>query len=264
MDATTTMADAATCSSNWQDTLVERLQSLQSGFVDQGDEWLDYFAAVDLTSKTSTHDVTWTAEWNQFTTFGDWPQWDLYQQAILTAARDGWQGVQSVAYGVWITLQPFLYSAAYLVFRFLQVTVGAFLPYFQWMFVGICKFQLHATWQILAGEIAAVALTYIGWRFYKWCSTQQYTTRIRKAAAKNWNKAKQVRFSYLLYYRYKYQCMYCIILEYKARLVCAWLLEFYLLFHCGCAVPLCFESCRDSACASASEDGLAVRGPLIT
>ncbi|CAB9500196.1 expressed unknown protein [Seminavis robusta] len=164
---------------DWKGELLNRLHSLHSNVVSRGDELLDYASSVDLSTTTSGTE-SWRDEWSQFTAIGSWPEWPFYQQAMFDAFNDGVKGAKSVGYWIWLTIQPLVYSLAYIFGRLAQTLLGTFLPKIQYGAVEICRFHLHLTWYQAMGEIALVVLGVATWKLVRYLRRQQYLRRSQR------------------------------------------------------------------------------------
>lgn len=182
---------------DWQQEMMKWLQSWHTKFVTRGEEWLQYAASVDLSASDSAAE-SWQEEWSQFTAFGSWPGWSVYHQVMIDAFNDGVKGAQSVGYWIWLTVQPILYSATYILGRVLQVLLGTLLPRLQYAFVAICRFHLHLTWQQALGEITAIILVVVTWKtvrfLRRYLQRKQYLRRFRTYMRQTSQQVTKVRF----------------------------------------------------------------------
>lgn len=166
---------------DWQQELLGKCQLWHERTLTTAEKWLDEVAAVDLTSASSSaKQASWSDEWQQFTSFGSWPELEFYQQVMANAFHDGKKGVQSVGYWMWLTTRPFLYSIFYITWKLMESILGKLLPTFQYLFVEVCRFQLHLTWRQALGEVAFLVILVATWKFVKYLQKQKYVERTRR------------------------------------------------------------------------------------
>jgi len=189
----------------WQDGILQTVQSWHGNAVMTAEKWLDHAASIDLSStNAAAATTTWSDEWKTFQTFFDaWADRSQYWQIMTTAFSDAWIAIQSMAYWIWITTSPFLYSISYIVGRLLQSLLGALLPKIQSGIIEICRFHLYLTWREAVGEVIVLAFLIGSYKFLRYLQKQQYVQRTRKYLKQ---KSRQVtKVSALIYL---YYCMY--------------------------------------------------------
>lgn len=177
---------------NWQEIFLRNWHEWHSTMVATGEKWLDHAASVELTDSSPKH-ISWTEEMNEFKRFVSLPSLESYHDATVAAFLDGVQGAKSVAYAIWMLVQPILYSVTYLCWRFAQSSLGKLLPKFQYAAVETCRFHLHLTGRQFLGEIAAVAFFIAAWKLYKLLQRKAYIQRIRTFIRRQTKKVTKVR-----------------------------------------------------------------------
>jgi hypothetical protein len=188
-----TMDAASTCSTSWNEELLNKLEAFHGRFLVRSEAWLDYAASVDLTTGSNNAAVSWKDEWTQFTVFGSWPELTIYQQAMMGAFHDGVKGLQSVGYWIWLTMRPMLYSMSYIFWRLAQVFLGTFLPRIQYCFIEILRFHLHLTWQQALGELAIILAVYAIFKLVRYLRRQQYLQRTQRFIKDKGQRIAKVR-----------------------------------------------------------------------
>ena len=183
---------------NWQENFLLKCHEWHSQMITTGEKWLDRAASVELTNPSPKH-VSWTEEVDEFKRFVSLPPLEKYHDALGSAFRDGVQGAQSVAYAIWMLVQPILYSTTYVCWRFAQASFGKLLPKLQYVVVETCRFHLHLTWRQFLGEVATVAFCVAGWKLYKLLQRKAYIRRTRTFFRRQADKATKVRVKSISY-----------------------------------------------------------------
>ena len=192
MEETLEMATKVAASQNWQEEIQQKWHVWHGSMVATGEKWLDHAASIELTNPSPKY-VSWTEELDDFKSFVSLPTLDRYSDAMVAAFHDGVQGAKSVGFALWMVVQPFLYSATYLCWRFAQATFGKLLPTFQYALVETCRFHLHLTWRQALGEIALVATLVATWKIYRHLQQKAYIRRTRLYMRRQTDKVTKVR-----------------------------------------------------------------------
>lgn len=142
--------------------------------------WLDTVETTELVCTTTYSELTLQDEWNLFWLNVNCPNWDSYRTSTLAAYYDGIQGLQSVLYWVWLTIQPWLYGMFYIVSRITHAMFGNALPYLQRWLVAFIRLHLNFTWQQWLVEFSFIVVSYGLVQLYRYIKQQQYWQRFQQ------------------------------------------------------------------------------------